>query len=116
MTSIRRAASTSIRSCSTRPARTGQIRAPQRASPPYKGRPSHPFAALCARLGTEHRHTEELLRRKFYRTITELQADLDEHIAWYNTCRPHQGLHNRGRPPLQVIREFLRAKEEITAA
>jgi transposase InsO family protein len=59
---------------------------------------------------------EELLRRKFYRTIAELQADLDEQIAWYNTCRPHQGLHNHGRPPVQVIREFPRAKEGITAA
>lgn len=103
-----------------------------------KGRPPHPFEALCARLGTEHCHTkvrhawtngkaerfvqtvkdllEELLRCKSCRIIAELQADLDEKIAWYNTCRPHQGLNNHGRPPVQVIREFLRAKAEIGAA
>ena len=59
---------------------------------------------------------EELLRRKFYHTIAELQADLDEQMTWSNTRRPHQGRHNHGRPPVQVIREFLRAKEESTAA
>lgn len=104
----------------------------------FGGRSSRPFEALCVRLDTQHRHTkvrhafangkadrfvqtvkdllEELLRRKFYRSISELQADLDEKIAWYNTGRPHQALHNHGRPPVQVIREFLKAKEEIPAA
>lgn len=104
----------------------------------YKGRASHPFEALCARLGIEHRYTkvrhawtngkaerfvqtvkdllEELLRQKIYRTVAELQADLDERIAWYNTCRPHQGRHNHGRPPVQVIREFLAQREGSVAA
>lgn len=27
-------------------------------------------------------------------------------IDWYSIQRPHRGRHNRGRPPLQVIREF----------
>jgi transposase InsO family protein len=98
----------------------------------------HPFEALCARLGSEHRHVkvrhawtngkaersvqtvkdllEELLRRKLHRTIDELQAHLDEQIARYNSCGPHQDLHHHGRPPVQVIRGLLRAKEEITAA
>lgn len=104
----------------------------------YRGRPSHPFEALCEQLGAEHRHTkmrhawtngkaerfvqtvkdllEELLRRKFYRNIADLQADLDERIAWYNTCRPHQGRHNHGRPPVEVIRAYLAAKEESAVA
>lgn len=40
-----------------------------------------------------------MLRKKHYRSIEELQADLDRWLAWYNTERPHQGRHNRGRPP-----------------
>jgi len=104
----------------------------------FKGRPSHPFEALCARLGIEHRTTrvrhawtngkaerfiqtvkdalEEMLRRQFYRSIAELQADVDAWLAEYNARRPHQGRYNRGRPPLQVIRDFLAQREELTAA
>lgn len=58
---------------------------------------------------------EELLRNKFYRTIAQLQADLDEVAAWYNAKWPHQGLHDHGQPPVQVIGEFLAVKAEITA-
>ncbi|MER3488237.1 MAG: transposase, partial [Chloroflexota bacterium] len=94
----------------------------------FVGRPAHPFEALCADLGIEHRRTkvrhawtngkperfiqtpksalESLLRQKHYRTIEELQADLDRWLDWYNNERPHQGRSNRGRPPLSVIRDF----------
>jgi transposase InsO family protein len=93
----------------------------------YRGRASHPFEALCARVGTEHRYTKvrhawtngkaerflptvkdvlEELRQKIYRTIAELQAERDERIGWYNTRRP----------PVQVIREFLAQQEGSAAA
>ncbi len=103
----------------------------------FKGKQDHPFEALCRRLGIEHRYTkvrhawtngkaerfiqtlkdalEGLLRQKHYRTIEELQADLDEWLGWYNTERPHQGRYNRGCPPLQVIREF-QSQQESKAA
>lgn len=103
----------------------------------FKGKPDHPFEALCRRLGAKHRYTkvrhawtngkaerfiqtlkdalEGMLRQKHYRTIEELQADLDEWLVWYNTKRPHQGRYNRGRPPLQVIRDF-QARQETKVA
>jgi hypothetical protein len=59
---------------------------------------------------------EDLLRRKFDRTIAELPADLDERIAWRDTPRPQRGRHNRGRSPVVVIDTFRTAKEEIGAA
>lgn len=58
---------------------------------------------------------EGMLRKKRYGTIAELQADLDRWLAWYNIQRPHRGRHNRGRPPLQVIREF-RTRQQLKAA
>lgn len=104
----------------------------------FEGRPSHPFEALCSRQGAEHRTTkvrhawtngrverfiqtvkdalEEMLRRKFYRTIEELQADLDSWPAKYNARRAHQGRYNGGRPALQVIRDFLAQREGAAAA
>lgn len=103
----------------------------------FKGKQDHPFEALCRRLGIEHRYTkvrhawtngkaerfiqtvkealEGMLRAKRYGSIGELQADLDEWLEWYNRRRPHQGRYNRGRPPLQVIREF-QAQQESKAA
>lgn len=102
------------------------------------GKPKqHAFEVLCTRLGAEHRRTkvrhawtngkaerfiqtlkdalEGMLRRKHYESIAELQADLDRWLEWYNTERPHQGRYNRGRPPVQVIREFL-AQQDSKAA
>lgn len=103
----------------------------------FKSKPTHRFEALCTDLGIEHRRTkvrhawtngkaerfiqtlkdalESLLRQKHYRTIEELQADLDRWLVWYNTERPHQGRYNRGRPPLRVIRDF-QAQQEVKVA
>jgi len=104
----------------------------------FKGKPKHAFEALCARLGAKHRYTkvrhawtngkaerfiqtlkdalEGLLRQKHYQTIAELQADLDQWLVWYNTKRPHQGRYNRGRPPLQVIREIRNSRQDLKVA
>ena len=42
-------------------------------------------------------------RRKIYRSIEELQHDLDEWIAYYNTARTHQGKMCCGRTPMQTL-------------
>jgi transposase InsO family protein len=39
------------------------------------------------------------LRKKIYRTLEELQADLDEWLVSYNNERPHQGKRCDGRTP-----------------
>ncbi len=46
-------------------------------------------------------------RKKLYRTIEEIQADLDEFMAWYNAERTNQGRYCQGRTPLQTFRDGL---------
>ena len=56
-------------------------------------------------------------RKKIYRTIDELQADLDAWIAEYNERRPHQGRWCFGKTPMQTFLDALpRAKEKLMAA
>jgi transposase InsO family protein len=42
-------------------------------------------------------------RRKIYRSIEELQADLDEWMGYYNCDRTHQGKMCCGRTPMQTL-------------
>src|SRR5512145_649196 len=42
-------------------------------------------------------------RRKIYQSIEELQADLDEWLAYYNNDRTHQGKMCCGRTPMQTL-------------
>jgi transposase InsO family protein len=42
-------------------------------------------------------------RRKIYRSIEELQADLDDWLAYYNNDRRHQGKMCCGRTPMQTL-------------
>ena len=42
-------------------------------------------------------------RRKIYRTIDELQTDLDEWLLYYNHVRSHQGKMCCGRTPYQTL-------------
>jgi hypothetical protein len=44
-----------------------------------------------------------VFRRKIYRTIAELQTDLDEWLAYYNVDRTHQGKMCCGRTPMQTL-------------
>lgn len=44
-------------------------------------------------------------RRKVYRSITELQADVDAWVAYYNGERTHSGKYCFGRTPLQTFQE-----------
>lgn len=48
-------------------------------------------------------------RRKIYRSIEEVQADLDDWIDYYNNERTHQGKMCCGRTPIQTL---IDAKEE----
>jgi hypothetical protein len=54
-------------------------------------------------------------RRKIYRSIDELQADLDARIAGYNQERPHQGRWCFGKKPMQTFLDAIPiAKEKMT--
>ena len=46
-------------------------------------------------------------RKKLYRSIAELQTDLDEWLVEFNERRPHQGRWCFGKTPMQT---FLDAK------
>lgn len=56
-------------------------------------------------------------RKKIYRSIEELQADLDEWVASYNDERPHQGRWCFGKTPMQTFVDATPlAKEKMIAA
>ncbi|MEM9341285.1 MAG: IS481 family transposase [Bacteroidota bacterium] len=53
-------------------------------------------------------------RKKVYKSIEELQNDLDQWIEWYNTERTHTGKHCYGKTPLQTFEDsILLAKEKL---
>ena len=55
-------------------------------------------------------------RKKIYRAIEELQADLDLWIDDYNRNRPHQGRWCFGKTPMQTFLDSLPiAQEKIMA-
>ena len=56
-------------------------------------------------------------RKKVYRSIDELQADLDSWIAEYNEARPHQGRWCFGKTPMQTFLDAMpMTKEKMIAA
>jgi len=58
-----------------------------------------------------------VFRKKIYRTIDELQVELDAWIAEYNQQRPHQGRWCFGKTPMQTFLDALPlAKEKLMAA
>jgi len=46
-------------------------------------------------------------RKKLYRSLEEIQEDLDTFMAWYNTERTNQGRYCKGRTPMQTLSEGL---------
>lgn len=52
-------------------------------------------------------------RKKIYRTLDELQCDLDAWLKTYNEDRTHQGKHCNGRTPLQTFKDGLSIAEEM---
>lgn len=93
----------------------------------YCGRPeTHPYELFLHLNGIEHtrikvRHPqtngaverlnqtienefyEVAFRKKLYKTIEDIQADLDEFMAWYNSERTNQGRYCQGRTPMQTF-------------
>ena len=56
-------------------------------------------------------------RKKLYKTIAELQADLDQWLKLYNEERTHQGRWCYGKTPMQTFIDSIPlAKEKILAA
>jgi transposase InsO family protein len=56
-------------------------------------------------------------RKKIYRSIAELQTDLDEWVTSYNEQRPHQGRWCFGKTPMQTFVDATPlAKEKMIAA
>ena len=55
-------------------------------------------------------------RKKYYRTLDEIQADLDAWLTEYNTTRPHQGRWCYGKTPMQTFVDSVPlAKEKLIA-
>jgi len=95
--------------------------------PEYCGRPeTHPYELFLHLNSMEHtrikvRHSqtngsverlnqtietefyEVAFRKKLYKTIEEIHADLDEFMAWYNTERTNQGRYCQGRTPMETF-------------
>jgi hypothetical protein len=56
-------------------------------------------------------------KTKVYRSIDELQADLDMWIREYNETRPHQGRWCFGKTPMQTFLDAMpMTKEKMIAA
>lgn len=53
-------------------------------------------------------------RKRLFRTLEELQVDLDEWIQYYNDQRTHQGKMCCGRTPMQTFRDGCEIIEEKT--
>jgi transposase InsO family protein len=57
---------------------------------------------------------EVAFRKKIYRSLDELQSDLDQWLEYYNGRRPHTGKYCEGRTPFQTFtasRELAKQKE-----
>lgn len=52
-----------------------------------------------------HEFYQVAFRKKIYRTLDELQLDLDVWLRQYNEERTHQGKHCDGRTPMQTLLE-----------
>ena len=56
-------------------------------------------------------------RKKIYKTLDELQTDLDAWLRLYNEQRPHQGRWCYGKTPMQTFVDSIPlAKEKMIAA
>ncbi len=57
----------------------------------------------------EHLHIKA--RENWYESAEQIQADLDEFLAFYNLKRTHQGYRLKGRTPAQALRDALGRKK-----
>lgn len=54
-------------------------------------------------------------RKKFYKSVDVLQADLDQWLVHYNKQRPHGGYRNRGKRPLGYPHVFIILLDKIAS-
>ena len=103
----------------------------------FCGRPEHPYEFYLELCEIEHRTTrvkrpqtngfverfqrtvkeeffDVVMRRTLYTSLEQLQADLDQWLAYYNRERPHQGYRNLGRRPYDTIKEYLLSVKEAS--
>ena len=63
------------------------------------------------------RRTESASAFEVYRTLDELQADLDAWLVEYNYRRPHQGRWCFGKTPMQTFLDAIQlAKKKLMVA
>ena len=82
---------------------------------------NHPQTnGICERFHKTMKHEfyDITFRKKIYRSLEELQVDVDHWIAKYNEQRPHSGKHCCGKTPMQTFREakHLAMEKTITVA
>jgi hypothetical protein len=90
----------------------------------YCGNPqSHEYELYLAVENIDHTRTnlaefyQVALRKKIYRSIEELQVDLDVWIREYNTIRTHQGRWCYDKTPMQTFVDTLPvAKQKLLQA
>lgn len=51
-------------------------------------------------------------RKKIYKTLAEMQEDLDQWVEYYNNERPHSGKHCFGKTPMQTFKETIYLAKE----
>jgi Integrase core domain len=94
-------------------------RYPERAAGHQNAEAIMPVNGICERF--HHTVLDEFyrvaFRKRIYRTIDELQVDLDAWVMEYNSQRPHQGRWCYGKTPMQTLITTLPlAKEKLMAA
>lgn len=100
----------------------------------FCGTETHPYEGFLATHGIEHWHSSpgkshssgflarfrsialseffgDVFGTRFFRSVDELQDELDIWLVYYNTVRSHQGYPNRGLSPLEIINQFLGQRE-----
>lgn len=70
---------------------------------------------ICERFHKTMKHEfyDIAFRKKIYRSIEELQADVDEWLKKYNTLRPHSGSRCYGKTPWQTFQDAKKLAKEI---
>jgi hypothetical protein len=72
---------------------------------------------ICERKTVLNEFYRVAFRTKVYRSIDELQADLDAWITEYDETRPHQGRWCFGKTPMQTFLDAMpMTKEKMIAA
>ncbi|EER20776.1 Integrase core domain protein (plasmid) [Rickettsia tamurae subsp. buchneri] len=69
---------------------------------------------ICERL---HRTLKDefydiAFRKKIYRSLEELQIDLDQYLSKYNNTRPHSGKFCYGKTPMQTFKDSMKIAQD----